>query len=1309
MTPEVEYDEEGMIGKDFDQIRVYDAPMVALTQMFSNQSSWKSIKDTFLNPDKLSPAERDSFTGRLKRSLGDNPLTNSVIDVALNPFVWFLFLTTPAGSQALKSGGKVFTGLGKKAIDSEGAEFIKYAIGRYSPLQTIGLLNAHQIGAGTPLTSVLSSITSRANQLTKIDTQTIQPVVTEQLAAISRKFGVAVESFDPNRAPHAMALIQGQEMTLKEYLHKFNAYADIQMRGLHKDVVRKVGTIAPPRTVEIRVGSKKHYISVNPEDGTKIDDLIHNKDTISLDITNAIKEGKDPQGLIRVLEKYEKTEKSILQDLMAKSNIDAGDLTPELVKVSRVSGKSKLDRTATGDDPLELFTKSETVEALDPSNISGQWIDREGFRSLLDASREQMNRRYVDMFGDVKKYAETGVLEFDRNKIKRIFSSLSKSQNSVEFSDILSRELVGYIDPNDFEIILKGIKDNKLSEDKLTDLLIGLRGLDDLDNYMPRNVYTMATNSPGAGVSKRSMDSAVLPRNIKRDASRMSGRVYERNLKDPVIDSDDLMVLSDDYERLVGDQLARQKLRDKVNNARRFEESVPLTAENGRAMVMNLDFWNSYQKYLKSTRNDLVLHIDEIDDQIRNAFKGDLGRSIGQYVRAGASKTDPDRVSLKGFSNRYEAIEYITRGLRNVDDMGLRAEKGAAKGADYVHDILIERIRGNLPLNDAISQYATLQAKEMSGRMANSSFMKAVERSNETAGKFVKNLRKFATDDLTESGASAAGRGLTQLFYASHLGLNLGSAALNLMQPLLYTASWIDPKSLAGAYGRAIKQYYGYIQERIPMGIRPDPLQVEALRKKHFRLSSIATKDRPDGVDLLDILQTDFELIDQQAFAAASGQKKMGGASFWATEMPLKLFSHTELFNRLVTGEAIVGQSIKAGRLKGIGDYSRGVHRAIASSDEDIINFTENVNQTVQNTQFGSNLINSPQAFQDSFLGISWVRQFFTFPVRTLTAWTDTAPMINQGRRTWGLTGFETQGRASAMMHDLMRMMGTSAVVYEVGKNALDIDLSRGLAGQTLYESTIIGPALIEDQRNLAYNLPMSPAVDIFFDATNALTDEDKSILGTLAPRFIPGGIAMSRFFKSLPALPLTGKGQPFRGIQQQSADWTAMNEQGQIPIYRQDGSLLEYRSAARTVLGGLGFDSYMFKEDQALNKFLISNRQEIINERRKYMDAVLNNDMGKASKVKANFEKRFKFPLSVSKAQVDSAIQMREVPLKERMYNRITPDFRAKVRPYLIDRLDTLKSRSAEELDLSTAQKARVLPSTFDRDNETLDMLRGQ
>ena len=70
------------------------------------------------------------------------------------------------------------------------------------------------------------------------------------------------------------------------------------------------------------------------------------------------------------------------------------------------------------------------------------------------------------------------------------------------------------------------------------------------------------------------------------------------------------------------------------------------------------------------------------------------------------------------------------------------------------------------------------------------------------------------------------------------------------------------------------------------------------------------------------------------------------------------------------------------------------------------------------------------------------------------------------------------------------------------------------------------------------------------------------------------------------------------------------MNEQGAVPIYRSDGSLLEYRSAPRAVLGALGMNSYMFKTDQELNSFLVKNRQAVIGERRKYVDAVLSNNM---------------------------------------------------------------------------------------------------
>jgi len=303
--------------------------------------------------------------------------------------------------------------------------------------------------------------------------------------------------------------------------------------------------------------------------------------------------------------------------------------------------------------------------------------------------------------------------------------------------------------------------------------------------------------------------------------------------------------------------------------------------------------------------------------------------------------------------------------------------------------------------------------------------------------------------------------------------------------------------------------------------------------------------------------------------------------------------------------------------------------------------------------------------------------------------------MINQGRRTWGALGFTTQGRYTAMMHDLFRMMGASAIMYEAGKNALGVDLSRGLSGQTLYESTIVGPMLLEGKEKVAYHLPIPPAGDILMDAVNALTQDDVSLIGTMLPRFVPGGIGLSRILNAAPRFtPPTGW---LGGLQQESADWTAMNPQGQVPIYRADGSLLEYRSAPRTILGSLGFNSYMFKNDQALNQFLVKNRQAVVDERRKYLDAVLANDMGKASRIKAAFEKRFKFPLSVSKDQVDRAIQLREVPLKERMYQRMSPEMRPQVRPYLAERLESLKSRTPEELDLSTAEKARVLPSTFE------------
>ena len=1289
------YDDEGFVAGSFDPIKIYDAPTVALSQMFEGESSFRSLRDTFMDPASLSPAERDSYVSRLKKSLGDNPLTNSVLDVALNPFVWFMFLTTPAGGNALKSGAKVFTGLGKTAVN-EGSEYFKFVTGRYSFLSSLGLLNAHQYGAGTPLSTFLHSAQARFSQLTRQDMTDIQPMVSEVLANMSKKFGVTVRSLDPNDAPVATAMIDGEAISLKEYLKKFNTYAHIHMSGMNQNTVRRVATIAPNAKIQFRFDGKIRTYDIDPKNVEAFSKLEGSLLRSRMKMQAAIDAGDDAladrhrKSIIDIA----KNRTKLLKNMGVAEDID------ETVAIRMTPTRGEKLEFVPGESPLRVFTESREIQALDPNNLSGAWLRREGFMPLLDQSRAMMKARYVDLFGNREVFDRTGELVYDKGKLTRIFRSLSSdpaAKTAEEISNVLHKEFQGYVGGDGYKKIIEALQSKKMTLEQFQNLLVSVRKeADDLDNFMPRNVWSYVDNEAGNIVKRRTDSIKVSP---KDRAASLSGRVNERSLEDPFIDSDDLKILEEDYKRR---GLLNGRLDDAMERSRKFEIETSATAEANRVQVMNLDYNTSFSRYMKQTRNDLVLHIDDAyQDQFIRRLRETNDPAYLQmleYAKPGARRGIETKL-LGGLgevgATRYRLLEVASNTI--ATDLDKVGRKGGERAREYIMGTLVNRMRGSMPMRDMMSEYATMMAMDMADAMAHSKAFQSIKKMGGYPAKFVESLERYGAMDLADAQGSNLGRGLTKVFYASHLGLNLGSAMLNLMQPLMYAATWMDPDVMVKAYGSALKQYFGYLRERVKLPLNADPLQVDQLRAKHFRLSNIATKDQPLGMDLLDIRATDFELMDSTAFAAEAALKARGkgSADFWLSEMPLKLFTHSELFNRTVTGEAMLGQMQKAGRLRGL-EMKNGVHRVVGGKTEFAdVEVAENVREMVQNTQFGSDLINSPDLFQRTGFGLPWVRQFFTFPVRTLTSWTDTTPMVNQGRRTWGLTGFETEGRFSAMAHDLMRMMGTSAIVYEVGKNAAGIDLSRGLAGQTLYESTIVGPFMLEPDSEAAYNIPLSPAFSTVRDAAQALMQDDVSLIGSMAPRFIPGGIAASRLLNALPRVaPPTGF---LGGLQRESADWTAMNEQGQVPIYRADGSLLEYRSAPRTILGSLGFNSYMFKTDQELNSFLVKNRDAVVQERRKYLDAVLANDMGKASRIKAAFEKRFKRPLSVTKDQIDRAIQLREVPLKERMYQRISPEFRPQVRPYLVERLETLKSRTPEELDLSTAEKARVLPSTFE------------
>ena len=155
---------------------------------------------------------------------------------------------------------------------------------------------------------------------------------------------------------------------------------------------------------------------------------------------------------------------------------------------------------------------------------------------------------------------------------------------------------------------------------------------------------------------------------------------------------------------------------------------------------------------------------------------------------------------------------------------------------------------GVMPLNDFLGNTALNYSQRFLKSIVDSPFMDNVSGMNNSARNFVGSLRTFANKDLHSSEGASVGRGITGMFYASTLGLNVGSAALNLFQPMLFAQAWTGMDNMAKGYAEGIKQYFGYIQDRVKLpvlkALNSDQMeQVEDLRRKHFRLSDVNGED----------------------------------------------------------------------------------------------------------------------------------------------------------------------------------------------------------------------------------------------------------------------------------------------------------------------------------------------------------------------------------------------------------------------------------------------------------------------------------
>lgn len=119
-----------------------------MEQLIEGRLSARSAKNAVLDPDALSPAERQSIADRLEAAVGESSVGRAMARTVANPWVWLFFLTTPIGS------GSTLLGRSGVALFEVAREFAPAVRKRGSLLANLGLMTNAQVVRGSEMSAV---------------------------------------------------------------------------------------------------------------------------------------------------------------------------------------------------------------------------------------------------------------------------------------------------------------------------------------------------------------------------------------------------------------------------------------------------------------------------------------------------------------------------------------------------------------------------------------------------------------------------------------------------------------------------------------------------------------------------------------------------------------------------------------------------------------------------------------------------------------------------------------------------------------------------------------------------------------------------------------------------------------------------------------------------------------------------------------------------------------------------------------------------------------------------------------------------
>lgn len=1239
----------GMVqGDSWESMNVYDAPGTVISQVLGGEAGWNNLVGAMVDPNRLTPAARLDLGARFAGGV-ENPVAKAAIGLATNPWVWLYFVTSPVGGAALRAGGSLFK--------------VQKA---YSMFQKQGLGLLHQLKSNLEIYGESSGTAMAITRNLDKSAQATKGVVAGAEVALQNKLTeVFVKQY--GKKPR---WIDGPWMVASRY----------EVGTPERDMLEQVGLVAGSRSsgaIDGRVlkvsGTKfQAFRKRKGEDGKIVEEWVPHLDGLKVDgihsdieqskymMLKTVEEemrGKSRDAFYALAKSEDPNKRAIYARYIQDAEWEVQNAAPdELARVEFTrEGSRHPDATQLApNEAFEILSRDRAIDNFwkdsdeffeaDLKSLGGvedaapvpkvadgvrlaklaEPIEKElgDFMTAWDKANKD---RFVEALGDEAHYAETGMFRMDREKTFRLISSFNRNMNVKDPYGKMTSTIYGM----DALVQLLGVervKGLKIRGDVVRQLenvaeeverIVGGDHLNwNVGNWSSRNVFTPARNEDGTRMLLQLGD--VVQEKAFGLAPHAASASNAKNVA-PITPkevwfSEDYLDLLEKHGALTEEGRAHRALVRKtgvVMRTRAKDQSTLMTWDPSRYAESN----DRHQRGLTQ------LHAFDTAPAAEEAFIDDANR-----IRNMREDLKSHRTQFGVIGNWRLDWAFKSDGK---DIVGRTATPWRVSNGD-----ILDRIYSSIPspaaqeifrssavpsmIGNAGDQYlalynAQIRTKEMAGWWAKSPLGEGVKKyGGEWGKKLVTRLENIGSFDM-DTKLGNVSDGLAKWLYASHLGLNVSSMLMNLTQPLLLAATVSkNPMDVLKAYGEAIGEMGTYARKRIGMGGR----FITAEEKANLvRQSFEHADDLGIGPDM-------FQSLDSHLAASK------GTATDRMFEVFMKGFEKTEWMNRVVAGK------ILKNAYKGVGRAPTG----------DL--FRSDLRRFVLQTQFGQSDMNTPLVFEKGILSNRLVRQFFTFPLRSFVGTTQVFPQLQT---------FEGDPSVVKNMANMFfRGMGMSAMLYEVGKGLVGADLSKGLFAGSL--TGIAGGDRLPDPESSP--IPVPPVVAIPVDLIRGWANDDSKLMQSAVARMVPGGVAINRAMGFMPEMPRTGMGGGLGALQTQSVGWDEM-QNGLVPVYNGEGLLKEYRSPAEVVAKAVGADLGTWKQQGELDNWLVKHKKQIDGMRHEAIRALYVGDMGRVAKLKAEFQKKFKVPLTISKAQLKEYTRNRATSRTERILDSYGTDVR--------------------------------------------------